>query len=365
MKNNSNLFSNKFNIKTKKMKKVLIILLSFGFYAHGQNIIVSPCDTVDITTNPSNGSVSIEVMNSIQLSNLGMNPISIVSTISNGYVIGEDSLTWTHFAWPNMAPNTQSFTTCISYSYLQIDTFTCCIDLYWNGTIWVIQSGTLPSWDCPVNSPGGCYDPGTGNGQYSSLVACQAMCGTSTASWDCGPQGCYDPGTGMGQYSSLSFCQSSCQTNFISPCDTIDIVGQQSNLSIEVMPAALINYQINYIETSAPDGTILGQDSSSVHYVYNNSALGVLYDTITTCIFYSGINNLTTNICCIDWIWNGNMWMNSLNFNPLNISNSTLTFNKKLYKVIDVIGREVNIKPNTILFYIYDDGTIEKKFFNN
>ena len=86
---------------------------------------------------------------------------------------------------------------------LQIDTFTCCIDLYWNGTIWVIQSGTLPSWDCPVNSPGGCYDPGTGNGQYSSLVACQAIVwngniwmNTSTASWDCGPQGCYDPKNG-------------------------------------------------------------------------------------------------------------------------------------------------------------------------
>ena len=347
------------------MKKLLFFLLGFSLCAQAQNIVVSPCDSVDIITNPSNGSVLIEVMNSVQLSSQGISPIYFESTISNGYVIGEDSLTWTHYAWPNMALGTQSFTTCISYSYQLIDTFTCCIDLYWSGTNWVIQSGPLPSWDCPLNSPGGCFDPGTGNGQYSSLAACQAACGAPTPSWDCGAQGCYDPGTGLGTYTSLAACQSSCQTNFISPCDTIDIVGQQSNLSIEVMPPALISYQINYIETSAPDGTILGQDSSSVHYVYNNSALGVPYDTITTCIFYSGINNLTTNICCIDWIWNGNMWMNSLNFNPLNISNSTLTFNKKLYKVIDVIGREVNYKPNTILFYIYDDGTIEKKFFNN
>ena len=81
--------------------------------------------------------------------------------------------------------------------------------------------------------------------------------------------------------------------------------------------------------------------------------------------FYSGINNLTTNICCVDWIWNGNMWMNSLNFNPLSISTSTLTDDKKLLKVVDAIGREVNVnvnvKLNTILFYVYDDGTIEKK----
>ena len=346
-----------------KMKKLLFILLSFGLYAQGQNILVSPCDTIDIITHPSNGSVSIEVMNSMQLSNLGITPIYMWSTISNGYVIGEDSLTWTGFAWPNMASGTQSFTTCITYSYSQIDTFTCCIDLYWNGTIWVIQTGSLPSWDCPVNSPSGCYDPGTGLGQYSSLAACQAVCGAAIPSWDCGAQGCYNPGTGLGTYTSLATCQTSCQTNFISPCDTIDIVGQQSNLSMEVMPPALINYQINFIETSAHDGTILGQDSSSVHYVYNNSASGFPYDTITTCIFYSGINSLTTNICCVDWIWNGNMWMNSLNFNPLSISTSTLTDDKKLLKVVDAIGREVNVnvKLNTILFYIYDDGTIEKK----
>ena len=180
------------------MKKILFVLLGFGLCAHSQNVMVSPCDTTDVITHPSNGSVSIEAMNSTQLSNLGMTPIYIVSTISNGYVIGEDSLTWTGFAWPNMAPGTQNFTTCITYSYLQIDTFTCCIDLYWNGTIWVVQSGSLPSWDCPVNSPGGCYDPGTGLGQYSSLAACQAVCGAPTPSWDCGAQGCYDPGTGLG-----------------------------------------------------------------------------------------------------------------------------------------------------------------------
>ena len=40
--------------------------------------------------------------------------------------------------------------------------------------------------------------------------------------------------------------------------------------------------------------------------------------------------------------------MNSLNFNPLNISTSILTNDKKLLKVVDVMGREVIVKPNTI-----------------
>ena len=43
--------------------------------------------------------------------------------------------------------------------------------------------------------------------------------------------------------------------------------------------------------------------------------------------------------------------MNSLNFNPLNISTSILTNDKILLKkVVDVMKREVIVKPNTILF---------------
>jgi uncharacterized protein (TIGR02145 family) len=36
--------------------------------------------------------------------------------------------------------------------------------------------------------------------------------------------------------------------------------------------------------------------------------------------------------------------------------------NRKLEKVIDALGREVNLTPNQILFYLYDDGSVEKKF---
>ena len=69
------------------------------------------------------------------------------------------------------------------------------------------QSISVPSWDC--DGQGNCSDPGTGNGQYSSLSQCQSSC--VVPSWDCDNQGnCYDPGNGTGQYSSLSSCQSSC-----------------------------------------------------------------------------------------------------------------------------------------------------------
>ena len=37
------------------------------------------------------------------------------------------------------------------------------------------------------------------------------------------------------------------------------------------------------------------------------------------------------------------------------------TTNKDLLKITDILGREVNKKRNTPLFYIYNDGTVEKK----
>ncbi|MGY8951110.1 MAG: hypothetical protein ACKVJW_04940, partial [Flavobacteriales bacterium] len=34
---------------------------------------------------------------------------------------------------------------------------------------------------------------------------------------------------------------------------------------------------------------------------------------------------------------------------------------KTLIKIVDILGRETNPKANNLLFYIYDDGTVEKK----
>ncbi len=37
--------------------------------------------------------------------------------------------------------------------------------------------------------------------------------------------------------------------------------------------------------------------------------------------------------------------------------------NKKLVKVVDILGKEANPKQKGILFYIYSDGSVEKKVF--
>ena len=52
-----------------------------------------------------------------------------------------------------------------------------------------------------------------------------------------------------------------------------------------------------------------------------------------------------------------------LDCNSSHVSSSTLTSStKRLIKVIDALGREVNHTTNQIRFHIYDDGSVEKKF---
>jgi len=214
-----------------------------------------------------------------------------------------------------------------------------------------------PSWDCPVNSPGGCYDPGTGNGQYATLAACQAVCGTPTPSWDCSVTGCYDPGTGLGQYSTLSSCQSVCSTGSGLLCDSIVVSGSQFQLTMQVNN---FNSIIDYWITTAPNGTLLGEDSTwNMHNVYNSNPAGIAYDTIITCINYQDFTGINT--CCVEWIWDANLgvWAKMGSVTSIGEINS---FDKKLIKVVDILGKETSINSNQTLFFIYEDGTIEKRY---
>ena len=43
------------------------------------------------------------------------------------------------------------------------------------------------------------------------------------------------------------------------------------------------------------------------------------------------------------------------------ISIQEYTFNKKIIKKIDLLGREIKDTKNEVIFYIYDDGTVEKR----
>ena len=209
-----------------------------------------------------------------------------------------------------------------------------------------------PSWDCNPNALG-CYDPGTGLGQYTTLAACQAACSVSP-SWDCGPTGCYDPGTGMGTYTSFTSCQSACVINSGLLCDSIVVTGSQTQLTMQVNN---FNAFIYHWISIAPDGTVLGEDSMwNNHLVYNSFTIP--NDTITTCITYPDAGALVT--CCIDFVWDATtgLWAKM----GMQTTINEIKGERKLIKIVDILGKTTtkHFKSNQILFYIYDDGSTEK-----
>ena len=65
-----------------------------------------------------------------------------------------------------------------------------------------------------------------------------------------------------------------------------------------------------------------------------------------------------TTTCCVTWIWNGSFWAKSGSVTSIDEIHYA---NKKLFKIVDILGRETEYKSNELLFFIFDDGTIEKR----
>ena len=304
----------------------------------------TPCDSITVT-----GSQNQLTLTSISIIDYW------ITTAPDGTVLGEDSL-WNQHSVFNYNPTGSPYDTILTCLFTM--NTTCCLTYVWNGSVWTVPGGTpTPSWDCPTNTPGGCYDPGTGNGQYTTLSACQAVCGTPPPSWDCSTSGCYDPGTGIGQYTTLSACQAVCVSTVSNLCDSMASSGSQTQI---IMQVNNLNSIIDYWITTAPNGTVLGEDSLwNMHNVFNYNPMGLPYDTITTCISYADATGYST--CCVTWIWDANsgVWAKMGSVTSIGEIGS---FDKNLLKVVDLLGRETSVNSNQTLFFIYEDGKIEKRY---
>ena len=336
------------------MKKLLftLILINTMVTVRGQMIL---CDSLTIFGSQFQATISV---------NTSSLPVLVdywVTTAPDGTVLAEDSMSAIHNVYNFTNPSTGlTYDTIVTCLFTMNST--CCVTYVWNGNAWTAPGGPpTPSWDCPINSPGGCYDPGTGNGQYSSLAACQTVCGAPPLSWDCDPvSGCYDPGTGLGQYTSLAACQAVCVSTSSSLCDSMTVFSTggspQTILTAEVPN---INTIIDYWITTAPDGTILGEDSMwNTHQIFNtNPTNGQPFDTINVCITYPNLGAYFT--CCVTWIWDGTSWNKIGSITNIGEINDV---KNRLVKVVDVLGRETSININQTVFFIYEDGTIEKRY---
>ena len=60
--------------------------------------------------------------------------------------------------------------------------------------------------------------------------------------------------------------------------------------------------------------------------------------------------------------YENNLFIDNININTIvtNID-KPMILSEKLLKIVDVLGRETIENTNTPLFYIFDDGTVEKR----
>ena len=295
-----------------------------------------------------------------QYTSSGFNLNLISTSINAGNTLNSQTPTWD---FGDGSPQVTGLDS-ITHVYQNAGVYNVCIEIFTWPTSWttcssiycdsILIGNSIPaSWDC--NPTTGCYDPGTGLGQYSSFASCDTMCGAPTPSWDCDPvSGCYDPNNGLGQYTTLASCQSICQSQIVSPCDSIDIVGSQSQLTMEVMSGTNVNSPL-YIVTTDFNGYIVGEDSLT--WTHDAWPIMALTDSIITCITY--VNGVDTLTCCVEFFWNGSFWAKMGSVTSIEEIGS---FDKKLIKVVDMLGRETSINSNQTLFFIYEDGLIEKRY---
>ena len=107
--------------------------------------------------------------------------------------------------------------------------------------------------------------------------------------------------------------------------------------------------------------SLANTNNGSCNYNYNSSS----YDTlsVTASIVWNG-NTLSVSGDYTDTLINS-AGCDSIAYLNLTITNTTgildLTSKKQIVKITNMLGQETPYRRNTPLFYIYDDGTVEKR----
>ena len=212
----------------------------------------------------------------------------------------------------------------------------------------------LPSWDC-IN--GACIDPGTGQGAYTSLAACNIACIAVTPSWDCGPFGCYDPGTGQGAFSDYLMCDSICSLGVPTwDCTTVGCIDPGTGLGQFATQANCQSMCINIAPSwDCINGTCI--DPGTGLGAYNSLAACNIVCAITPSWDCDGMGT------CTDPGTGAGMYTSQAACDNSCILNAVeeQTKNRKILKITDLLGREKKGSKNEVLFYIYNDGTVEKR----
>jgi len=128
------------------------------------------------------------------------------------------------------------------------------------------------------------------------------------------------------------------------------------------------NCNSNALVTAVPN-TSTNDGCTAEHQLLENGDNGVsveLYKIIDGehswpgALFANGVTNYDINASEKIWEFFNKYDINGL-ITTTSTSNITIEKSPQLVKIVDVLGRVTNPKANTLVFYIYEDGTVEQK----
>jgi|TARA_B110000971_G_scaffold124057_1_gene127020 hypothetical protein len=341
-------------------KNLLISTLALLIFSAQAQITVVPCDSIDITVDPNSThyqpSFSSNWIQSSIYNNGTLSPYFATSSLS-GILLSEDSA-FTHNVF-NMSPSGSYYDTIVTcFAVEGLDslpntpigalTWSCGVDMSgnliycetfaWDGLVWnlITPPAPTPSWDCDPTI--GCFDPGTGNGMYTTYADCDTNCSSNNWSW-----------------------------NNFTVCDSLDIEVVSSTANSVTLGTNLAS--LPYSGPVSYEWADFNSNSNGIFVVDTTANPTFNLNVLDTTIYFLTVilvdtTGMTWNCMFPVAVFNnGNQWValrtespttNTLNLTPVN--------DKKLLRIIDALGREVSrIEKNTLLFYIFDDGSIDKR----
>ena len=152
------------------------------------------------------------------------------------------------------------------------------------------------------------------------------------------------------------------QAQFFNYCDSISIgITASTPTSVSYQSTPLVfpaSFYVDYFWTVTDfnTGTLITGDTVT-NPIFSLNSL----DTVTVCLNFQVSGNGMTSTClmCDTIMYNG-AWVQYSVGQPMGVE-SEIPDVKQIFKIVDFLGRETKQVKNTPMFYIYNDGTVEKK----
>ena len=150
-----------------------------------------------------------------------------------------------------------------------------------------------------------------------------------------------------------------------------DITTLNAAADVNGTPYSFINLPLTQNDvTTSWGGNVNFKGSYVNYYVSNDAVLAPIYNdpndaTALSIIQTAYPNKTVVGIDCSNMFYEGGMVHCVTQQQPIDL-NATSIFeinneNRKLTNIVDVLGREVKQMSNQIIFYIFDNGSVEKK----